>query len=61
VTIHGLQLILAQCLERSIPADETGSTALLDAVKIYHRILPEEEAEYRLALLSAYRTFREAK
>jgi uncharacterized metal-binding protein len=61
VTVPGLQLILAQCLERSIPADETGSTALLDAVKIYHRILPEEEEVYRFALLSAYRKFREAK
>jgi uncharacterized metal-binding protein len=61
VPIPGLQLIFAQCLERSVPADETGSKALLDAAKIYHRIVPEEEAEYRVALLFAYRKFREAK
>jgi len=61
VTIPGLQLIFAQCLERSIPADNSGSAALLEAVRIYHPILPKEEAEYRAALLSAYRTFREAK
>ncbi len=61
VTIPGLQLIFEQCLKRSIPADESGSKALLDAVKIYHRILPEEEAEYRVELLSAYREYREAK
>jgi hypothetical protein len=53
-------MIFGQCLERSIPADESGSKALLDAVKIYHRIKPEEEAEYSIALLSAYREFREA-
>ena len=27
-------------------------------MKIYHRILPEEEAEYRSALLAAYQEFR---
>jgi hypothetical protein len=54
VTIPGLQLIFQQCLERSIPADDSGSAALLDIVKIYHRILPEEEPEYRDALLKAY-------
>jgi len=57
VTIPGLQQIFAQCLERSIPADSSGSNALLDAVKIYHRILPEEEMEYRRALMKAYQDF----
>jgi hypothetical protein len=57
VTIPGLQLIFQQCLERSIPADDRGSAALLDIVKIYHRILPEEESEYRAALLKAYGEF----
>jgi hypothetical protein len=61
VTIPGLQLIFEQCLKRLIPADESGSQDLLDAVKVYHRILPEEEAEYRTVLLSAYRKFREVK
>jgi hypothetical protein len=57
VTIPALQLIFQQCLERLIPADDKGSTALLDAVKIYHRILPEEEVEYRGALMKAYQDF----
>ncbi len=58
VTIPGLSLIFEQCLERNIPTDATGCAALLDTVKIYHRILPEEESEYRSALLAAYRDFR---
>jgi len=57
VTIPGLELIFRQCLARSIAADSNGITALLDAVKIYHRILPEEEPEYRAALLQAYVEF----
>jgi uncharacterized metal-binding protein len=58
VSIPGLPLIFEQCVERSIPADASGCAALLAAVKIYHCILPEEEAEYRSALLAAYREFR---
>jgi hypothetical protein len=57
VTIPGLRLIFRQCLERLIPTDDTGSMALLDAVKIYHRILPEEEGEYSSALMTAYKDF----
>jgi hypothetical protein len=57
VTIPGLQLIFQQCAERSIPADDSGGAALLDAVKIYHRILPEEEQEYYTALMAAYKEF----
>jgi uncharacterized metal-binding protein len=57
VTIPGLHLIFQQCRERSISADDSGSMALLDAVKIYHRILPVDEAEYRVALLAAYQEF----
>jgi len=55
VTIPGLQAIFEQCRHRSIPADASGSNALLEAVKIYHRIMPEEETAYREALLTAYR------
>jgi hypothetical protein len=58
VSIPGLALIFEQCAERNISADTAGAAALLDVVKIYHRILPEEEAEYRSALLSAYQEFR---
>lgn len=58
VNIPGLALIFEQCAEGNIPADAGGCAALLDAVKIYHRILLEEEAEYRDALLAAYQDFR---
>ena len=58
VTIPGLQLIFEQCVERNIPADAAGCAALLEAVKVYHRILHEEEAAYRSALLAAYQDFR---
>jgi uncharacterized metal-binding protein len=57
VTIPGLQLIFEQCAARSVPADESGGAAVLEAVKIYHRILPEEEEDYRTALLAAYRDY----
>jgi len=53
-----LPLIFEQCAERNIPADTGGCAALLEVVRIYHRILPEEEAEYRSALLAAYQAFR---
>jgi uncharacterized metal-binding protein len=58
VTIPGLSLIFEQCAERNIPADITGCAALLETVKIYHCIPPEEEGEYRSALLAAYQDFR---
>jgi uncharacterized metal-binding protein len=61
VSIPGLALIFEQCAERNIPADSGGCAALLEAVKIYHRILPEEEAGYRTALLAAYQDFRNGR
>jgi hypothetical protein len=58
VDIPGLRLIFEQCAERGIPADAGDGTALLDAVKVYHCVAPEDEAEYRSALLAAYHDFR---
>jgi uncharacterized metal-binding protein len=57
-SIPGLALIFEQCVERNIPADTGGCAALLKAVSVYHRILPEEESDYRSALLAAYQDFR---
>lgn len=57
VPIPGLALIFEQCAQRDIPADISGCDALLDAVKIYHSILPEQEAEYRSAILAAYQEY----
>jgi uncharacterized metal-binding protein len=58
ITITGLPLIFEQCAERGVPASEGDGAALLDAVKIYHDVAPEEEAEYRSALVAAYQEFR---
>ncbi len=57
VAIPGLPLIFEQCLEREIKADAAGAADLLDTVKIYHAVGPEEEAEYRAALVVAYERF----
>jgi uncharacterized metal-binding protein len=58
VTITGLPLIFEQFAERGLPATEDDSSALLDVVKIYHSMAPEDEAEYRSALMQAYQAFR---
>jgi uncharacterized metal-binding protein len=58
VSIPGLHLIFEQCTERGVPADGSDGAALLDAVKIYHYVAPQDEAEYRSVLLRAYRAFR---
>ncbi len=55
INIPGLPLILEQCAERGISSD---GTALLDVVKIYHAVDPEDEAEYKIALMQAYQAFR---
>ena len=57
VTIAGLSLIFEQCGARGVSSDSEDSTALLEAVKIYHSVAVDEEAEYRDALLQAYREF----
>ena len=58
ITITGLPLIFEQCAERGVPASDADGSALLDVVKIYHSIAPEDEPEYRLALVQAYHAFR---
>ncbi len=58
VSIAGLPLIFEQCTERGIPADTGDATALLEVVKIYHCVPTAEEAEYRSALVAAYREYR---
>ena len=58
VSITGLPMIFEQCAERGIPADGSDGSALLDVVKIYHYVAPQDEAEYRSALLREYQAFR---
>jgi uncharacterized metal-binding protein len=57
ITITGLPLIFEQYAQLSVPASERDGAALLDFVKIYHSIAPEDEAEYRSALVQAYQAF----
>ncbi len=58
VSIPGLPAIFEQCAGRGISAEGEDARALLDAVKVYHAIAPEDESECRSALLQAYREFR---
>jgi uncharacterized metal-binding protein len=57
-SIPGLPLIFEQCAAGGVSVEGEDGVALLNAVKIYHAIAPEEETEYRPALLRAYREFR---
>ena len=57
VDIPGLPLIFEQCAERGVPTNDEGA-ALLDAVKVYHCVAPDDEAAYRSALLAAYQDCR---
>jgi uncharacterized metal-binding protein len=57
ITINGLPLIFQHLHKKGLrPADGCAET-LLDTVKIYHPIETSDEAEYRDALVAAYRMF----
>lgn len=58
VTIAGLAMIFDHLAEMGIPADESGGDKLLETVRIYHAIEPEEETDYKAALISAYKAHR---
>lgn len=58
VTIAGLAMIFDHLAETGIPADESGGDKLLETVRIYHAIEPEEETDYKAALISAYKDYR---
>ncbi|MGC9159162.1 MAG: putative zinc-binding protein [Terracidiphilus sp.] len=57
VEIPGLPLIFAQHAEQAGAANGNEAAALLDLVKIYHPIAPEEQDAYKSALLGEYRKF----
>jgi uncharacterized metal-binding protein len=61
VSLPGLPEIFEQCAQRGVPVEDGDGTALLEAVKVYHRVLPEAEAVYREALWAAYREFRNGR
>jgi len=59
VTIAGLPLIFQQLQKKGLRPDGDSCDQLLQTVKIYHAIQPEEEADYREPLAQAYRTYCE--
>lgn len=58
VTIAGLALIFDHLAETGLAADDSSGDKLLETVRIYHQIEPEEEDAYRAALISAYKEHR---
>ncbi|MCE5322044.1 putative zinc-binding protein [bacterium] len=58
VTIAGLSLIFDHLAENGLAADDLCGDKLLETVKIYHQIEPEEENVYKTALISAYKKYR---
>ena len=57
VTINGLLLIFQHLEKKGLKPDNGCADTLLETVKIYHPIEANDEAEYRTALVAAYRTF----
>ena len=57
VIVHGLPLIFGHLQEKGLQPGNGSADSLLRAVRIYHPIEPNEEAEYRSALVAAYRKF----
>lgn len=58
VTIAGLALIFDHLAETGLAADDLSGKRLLETVRIYHQIEPEEEDAYKVALISAYKDYR---
>ena len=62
VTINGLPLIFELLRNKGLPPTDDSADKLLETVRIYHAIQPEENAAYRNALVAAYSKFcRRAK
>lgn len=57
VVINGLPLIFQHLQKKGLSPDNGCRDTLLATVRIYHAIETEEEAEYRDALVAAYRTY----
>ena len=57
IDVAGLPMVFGQCAERGVPADAGSAPELLEMVKIYHYVTPEEEADYKAVVLEAYRDF----
>jgi hypothetical protein len=57
VEIPALPLVFARCASKGMNANEADAPALLETVKMFHHIAPEEEDAYQDVLAAAYRTY----
>ena len=57
VAVNGLPLIFAHLRKKGLPPEDASADSVLETVRIYHAIEPEEIAAYRSALAAAYRDF----
>lgn len=57
VTVSGLGLIFDHLAESGLAADDSSGNKLLETVRIYHQIEPEEENHYKTALVNAYKNY----
>lgn len=57
VTVNGLPLIFQHLEKKGLEPGDGSADALLETVRVYHPIQPEEEPAYRHALAEAYRRY----
>ena len=57
IDIPALPMVFAKLASDGMRAEESQASALLETVKMFHYISPEEESDYQTALLVAYRAF----
>jgi len=57
VTINGLPLIFQHLQKKGLQPGNGCAGTLLETVRVYHPIEPNEEAEYRDVLVAAYRAY----
>jgi hypothetical protein len=57
ITINGLPLIFQHLEKKGLQPGNGSADTLLETVRIYHAIEPEEEADYRQALADAYQRY----
>ncbi|MEN6357961.1 MAG: putative zinc-binding protein [Armatimonadota bacterium] len=58
ITVAGLALIFDHLAVNGLAPDDKCGDKLLETVRIYHAIEPEEENAYKAALILAYKTYR---
>ena len=61
VTVNGLPLIFRHLETKGLPPGSDSGDTLLETVRIYHAIEPNEESAYRQALVDAYQRYCQAQ